>query len=141
MARPGWSVTRSWMSIDNYRLLSDRRYAKQFWMTQVTRDQVGAGIFRALQCFCPHLFLCLCRGWPAELHRWRAHDHVLGTGALGFVLLTSPACHGQSYSDLAGQSQRSEEEFAARRRQLVEALKSQGLKQRPVLDALLKVPR
>ena len=26
------------MSIDNYLLLSDRPYAKQFWMTQVTRD-------------------------------------------------------------------------------------------------------
>lgn len=66
--------------------------------------------------------------------------HVVGF-ALGLVLLTSPACHRQFYSDLAGSSQRSEEEFAARRRQLVEALKSQGLKQRPVLDALLKVPR
>lgn len=26
------------MSVDNYLLLSDRPYAKQFWMTQVTRD-------------------------------------------------------------------------------------------------------
>ena len=66
--------------------------------------------------------------------------HVVGF-ALGLMLLTSPACHRQIYSDLAGSSQRSEEEFAARRRELVEALKSQGLKQRPVLDALLKVPR
>lgn len=66
--------------------------------------------------------------------------HVVGF-ALGFLLLTSPACHGQFYSDLGDSSQWSEEEFAVRRRQLVEALKSQGLKQKRVLDALLKVPR
>lgn len=61
--------------------------------------------------------------------------------ALGLILLGSPACNGQFYSELTGSSQRSEEEFAARRRKLVETLKSQGLKSKTVLDALLKVPR
>jgi protein-L-isoaspartate(D-aspartate) O-methyltransferase len=60
---------------------------------------------------------------------------------LGFLLLTSPACTGESYSELAGAPQRSEEEFAAERRNLVELLKSQGITKKTVLDALLKVPR
>jgi protein-L-isoaspartate(D-aspartate) O-methyltransferase len=59
---------------------------------------------------------------------------------LGLTLLASPACD-HFYSELTGSSQRSEEEFAAQRRKLVEVLESQGLKSRTVLDALLKVPR
>lgn len=58
----------------------------------------------------------------------------------GFVLLASPACKSQFYSEPVS-SQQSEEEFAARRRKLVEVLKSRGLQNRSVLDALLKVPR
>ena len=60
---------------------------------------------------------------------------------LGLMLVASPACNSQLYSDLTGSPQRSEEEFAAQRRKLVEVLKSRGLKQQTVLDALLKVPR
>lgn len=60
---------------------------------------------------------------------------------LGFLLLASPACAGESYSELTSATQRSEEEFAAERRKLVELLKSQGITKKTVLDALLKVPR
>src|SRR5918992_420575 len=60
---------------------------------------------------------------------------------LGLMLLASPACTDHFYAEFTGSSQRSEEEFAAQRRKLVEVLKSQGLKKKPVLDALLKVPR
>lgn len=66
--------------------------------------------------------------------------HLLGF-VLGLVLLASPACTPQSYSELTGAAQRSEEEFAAQRRKLVELLKSQGLTKTTVLEALLKVPR
>ena len=68
----------------------------------------------------------------------------MGRYLVGFVLvlmlLASPACQSQLYSDLAP-SQQSEEQFAARRRKLVELLKSRGLNSKTVLDALLKVPR
>ena len=68
----------------------------------------------------------------------------MGRYLVGFVLvlmlLASPACKSQLYSDLAS-SQQSEEEFAARRRKLVELLKSRGLSSKTVPDALLKVPR
>src|SRR5687768_3899212 len=57
------------------------------------------------------------------------------------ILLAAPACDSYFHSELTDTSQRSEEEFAAQRRKLVEVLKSQGLKSRTVLDALLKVPR
>lgn len=60
---------------------------------------------------------------------------------LGLILLAAPACDGYFHSELTDTSQRSEEEFAAQRRKLVEVLKSQGLKSKTVLDALLKVPR
>lgn len=60
---------------------------------------------------------------------------------LSLVILASPACESRFYSELTGSPQRSEEEFAAQRRKLVELLKSQGLKKETVLDALLKVPR
>src|SRR5688500_8569051 len=66
--------------------------------------------------------------------------HVVGF-MLVLVLLAAPACDGYFHSELTDTSQRSEEEFAAQRRKLVEVLKSQGLKSRTVLDALLKVPR
>jgi protein-L-isoaspartate(D-aspartate) O-methyltransferase len=65
--------------------------------------------------------------------------HV-GGFVLGLLLLASPGC-SQFHSEVTGWSQRSEEEFAVQRRTLVEALKSQGLKNSSVLDALLKVPR
>ena len=66
--------------------------------------------------------------------------HLVGF-VLGLMLLASAACNSQVSSELTNSSQRTEEEFAAQRRKLVEVLKSQGLKQRTVLDALLKVPR
>ena len=66
--------------------------------------------------------------------------HVVGF-MLVLVLLAAPACDGYFHSELTDTSQRSEEEFAAQRRKLVEVLKSEGLTKKPVLDALLKVPR
>lgn len=66
--------------------------------------------------------------------------HLVGF-VLGLVLVASPACTPQSYSELTGAPQRSEEEFAAQRRKLVELLKSEGLTKTTVLEALLKVPR
>ena len=66
--------------------------------------------------------------------------HLVGF-VLGLVLLASPGCNGQFYSELTGSPQRTDEEFAVQRRKLVEVLKSRGLKKQPVLDALLKVPR
>lgn len=60
---------------------------------------------------------------------------------LGLMLLAAAGCNGQYHSELMGSPQRSEEEFADQRRKLVELLKSRGLKKKPVLDALLKVPR
>ncbi|HEU4508298.1 MAG TPA: protein-L-isoaspartate(D-aspartate) O-methyltransferase [Pyrinomonadaceae bacterium] len=66
--------------------------------------------------------------------------YVVGV-VLGVVLLASPACNRRFLSEVTGSSQRSEEEFAAERRKLVEVLKSRGLKKKAVLDAMLKVPR
>jgi protein-L-isoaspartate(D-aspartate) O-methyltransferase len=69
----------------------------------------------------------------------------MGRHFVGFVLvlmlLGAAACGGPLMSDLTGASQGSEEQFTAQRRKLVEVLKAQGLKQKTVLDALLKVPR
>lgn len=65
----------------------------------------------------------------------------MGKYLVGFVLgliLLAPGCQ---QSALTGWAQRSEEEFAAERRKLVEVLKSRGLKKKEVLDAVLKVPR
>jgi protein-L-isoaspartate(D-aspartate) O-methyltransferase len=59
----------------------------------------------------------------------------------GLLLLAFPACTHQPFSELTGAPQISENEFAAQRRKLVELLKSQGLTNTTVLDALLKVPR
>jgi protein-L-isoaspartate(D-aspartate) O-methyltransferase len=66
--------------------------------------------------------------------------HLVGF-VLGLVLAASPACTPQSYSELTGSPQRSEERFTAQRRKLVELLKSEGLTNTRVLEALLKVPR
>jgi protein-L-isoaspartate(D-aspartate) O-methyltransferase len=60
---------------------------------------------------------------------------------LGLVLLPCLACTRQSFSELTGAPQVSEKEFAAQRRKLVELLKSQGLTNTSVLEAMLKVPR
>jgi protein-L-isoaspartate(D-aspartate) O-methyltransferase len=65
--------------------------------------------------------------------------HLVGF-VLGLMLLASPACDGH-FSWVTDSSQRSEEEFAAQRRKLVEVVKSQGVKNKAVLDALLRVPR
>ena len=66
--------------------------------------------------------------------------HLVGF-VVGLALLASPACTPESYSELTGASQRSEEEFAAQRLKLVELLKSQGISNTKVLEALRKVPR
>ena len=60
---------------------------------------------------------------------------------LGLVLLALPACTSQSFSELTGAPQVSEKEFADQRRKLVELLKSQGLTNTTVLEAMRKVPR
>ena len=60
---------------------------------------------------------------------------------LGLVILASLTCSPESYSELTGAAQHSEQEFAAQRRKLVELLKSQGLSNTKVLEALRKVPR
>lgn len=60
---------------------------------------------------------------------------------LGLVVLASLTCGQVSYSELTEAPQHSEQEFAAQRRNLVEVLKSQGITNTSVLDALLKVPR
>ncbi len=59
---------------------------------------------------------------------------------LGLLLVPLSACTLPSHSEPAAAQQRSEEEFAARRRKLVKLLKSEGIST-SVLDALLKVPR
>jgi protein-L-isoaspartate(D-aspartate) O-methyltransferase len=64
----------------------------------------------------------------------------LGGFVLGCLLLNL-ACNLRSLSGLTSTPQHSEEEFAVQRRRLVESLKSQGISKKPVLDALLKVPR
>ncbi len=60
---------------------------------------------------------------------------------LALVLVASPACTPQAYSELTVVPQGSEENFAAQRRKLVELLKFEGLTNAEVLKALLKVPR
>ena len=60
---------------------------------------------------------------------------------LGLLLLPLPSCRPQSQSGPAIDQQSSAKEFNAQRQDLVETLKSQGVKSRTVLDALLKVPR
>ena len=60
---------------------------------------------------------------------------------LVFYLLGSLACSLQSFSGLTSPPQYTEDEFAAQRRRLIESLKEQGISKKPVLDALLKVPR
>lgn len=60
---------------------------------------------------------------------------------LGILQLVWPACAPQSFSELTDAPQVSEKEFAAQRRKLVELLKSEGLTNASVLEAMLKVPR
>jgi protein-L-isoaspartate(D-aspartate) O-methyltransferase len=59
---------------------------------------------------------------------------------LGLLLLPLPGCAPQSASEQAG-PEVSSEAYANQRRQLVEQLRAQGIKNQRVLDALLKVPR
>lgn len=59
----------------------------------------------------------------------------------GLMLLFLPACAEQSRFDQAAAQQRSEDQLTEQRRKLVGQLKSQGVTSKPVLDALLKVPR
>jgi len=57
------------------------------------------------------------------------------------LLLSLPGCASLSPSEPTAFQQVSNEEFAKQRRELVEQLRSQGIKNQDVLDALLKVPR
>jgi protein-L-isoaspartate(D-aspartate) O-methyltransferase len=57
------------------------------------------------------------------------------------LLLSLPACAYLSPSEPSDFQQVSNEEYAKQRRELVEQLRSQGIKNQDVLDALLKVPR
>ena len=59
---------------------------------------------------------------------------------LGLMLLI-PACAGQSQIDQAAAQKRSEDQLTEQRRNLVNQLRSEGVSSKPVLDALLKVPR
>lgn len=59
---------------------------------------------------------------------------------LGLILLASTACTRPLY-ELTDAPQHSEQEFAAQRRKLIEILKSQGITDTRVLNAMLKVPR
>lgn len=61
--------------------------------------------------------------------------------ALGLLLLATPACTTQSFSELTSAPQLSEDEFSAQRRKLIELLKSRGITKTRVLEAMLKVPR
>jgi protein-L-isoaspartate(D-aspartate) O-methyltransferase len=57
------------------------------------------------------------------------------------LLLSLPACASLSTSEPSAYQQVSNEEYAKQRRELVGQLRSQGIKNQDVLDALLKVPR
>lgn len=57
------------------------------------------------------------------------------------LLLSLPGCASLSPSEPSAFQQVSNEEFAKQRRELVDQLRSQGIKNQDVLDALLKVPR
>jgi hypothetical protein len=57
------------------------------------------------------------------------------------LMLLIPACTGQSQIDQAAAQKRSEDQLTEQRRNLVNLLKSEGVSSKPVLDALLKVPR
>jgi protein-L-isoaspartate(D-aspartate) O-methyltransferase len=57
------------------------------------------------------------------------------------LLLPVPGCGPPSNSEQSGAQHVSDEEFTKQRRQLVEQLRSEGIQNQGVLDALLKVPR
>ena len=57
------------------------------------------------------------------------------------LLLSLSACASLSPSEPSAFQQVSNEEYAKQRRELVDQLRSQGIKNQDVLDALLKVPR
>ena len=63
------------------------------------------------------------------------------TWLLFSLLLSLSACASLSPSEPSAFQQISNEEFAKQRRELVDQLRSQGIKNQDVLDALLKVPR
>ncbi|HET9789377.1 MAG TPA: protein-L-isoaspartate O-methyltransferase, partial [Pyrinomonadaceae bacterium] len=57
------------------------------------------------------------------------------------LLLSLSACASLSPSEPSAFQQVSNEEYAKQRRELVDQLRNQGIKNQDVLDALLKVPR
>ncbi len=57
------------------------------------------------------------------------------------LLLPLPGCGPQSNSEQSAIQHVSDQEYAKQRRQLVEQLRSEGIENQGVLDALLKVPR
>ncbi len=57
------------------------------------------------------------------------------------LLLPLPGCGPPSNSEQSAAQQVSDEEYTKQRRQLVEQLRSEGIENKEVLDALLKVPR
>jgi protein-L-isoaspartate(D-aspartate) O-methyltransferase len=57
------------------------------------------------------------------------------------LLLPTPGCGPPSASEQATTRHVSDEEYAKQRRRLVEQLRSEGIQNQGVLDALLKVPR
>ena len=59
----------------------------------------------------------------------------------GLLLLSVPGCAPQSASEQSGVQEVSTEAYAKQRRQLVEQLRSEGIRSLEVLNALLKVPR
>lgn len=59
----------------------------------------------------------------------------------GILLLSLLACAPQSASEEAAVQKVSDETFARQRRQLVDQLKAESIKNQSVLDAMLKVPR
>lgn len=60
---------------------------------------------------------------------------------LGVLLFQLPGCAPQSASEQAGTQEVRTDGYEKQRRQLVEQLRSEGIRSQGVLDALLKVPR
>ncbi len=60
---------------------------------------------------------------------------------LGLLVFPLPGCRSQSPPQQSSGREASDEEFAHQRRELVEQLRSEGIKSQGVLNALLKVPR
>ena len=57
------------------------------------------------------------------------------------LMLPLPGCAPPSASEQSASQHVSDEEYAKQRRQLIEQLRSEGIRSQGVLDALLKVPR